>query len=115
MNQFQSKHPGAFNTGKAIFELAQGCYAFEAIVQMALNAPGGALVPPINPSSVLSFPREDGSKQTHNSAYYLTLGKGHAFVAPRIRQSWIACALITAGDLLERHGCFDHGTELELI
>jgi hypothetical protein len=26
-----SKHPGAFALGQSIFELAQGCYAYEAL------------------------------------------------------------------------------------
>lgn len=115
MSQFQSKHPGAFELGKVIFDLAQGCYAFEAIIQAAQDASIAALVPRITPVPGGALRRKDGSQHTYDVVYYLTLGKDHAFIAPEIRRSWFSGVLITAGDLLKKHGYFDHGPELELI
>ena len=112
---FQSQFPGAFATGQSIFDLAQGCYAYEALVQLARDA---TIVPDLtrgHPVPVGTISRKDGSTHTYDAAAYLTLGNNHPFIAPKIRQAWFAGALVTAGDALKKRHYFDHGPELELI
>lgn len=118
MNHFQSQFPGAFATGQIIFDLAQGCYAYEAIVQLARDPRGATIVPdltPGNPMPVGMLSRKDGSQHIYEISHYLRLSSSHAFIAPQIQRSWFAGALVTAGDLLTKHQYFDHGPELELL
>jgi hypothetical protein len=118
MSGFQSQFPGAFATGRIIFDLAQGCYAYEAIVQLARDPRSATIVPdlaPGNPVPVGTLSRKDGSRHTYDVSHYLKLSSNHAFIAPQIQQSWFAGALVTAGDILEKHKYFDQGPELELI
>jgi hypothetical protein len=118
MSNFQSRFPGAFATGRIIFDLAQGCYAYETIVQLARDPRSATVMPgltPGHPMPVGTLKRKDGSQHTYVIDQYLKMSSDHAFIAPQIRQSWFAGALVTAGDLLMKHEYFDHGPELELI
>lgn len=118
MTTFQSRFPGAFATGSFINDLVQGCYAYEAIVQLASDARSATMLPemtPGHPVPVGTISRKDGSKHTYDAAFYLKLGSSHAFIAPQIRQAWFSGALIAAADALEKKRYFDHGPEVELI
>jgi hypothetical protein len=118
MNKFQSQFPSAFATGQFISDLAQGCYAYEALIQLARDERSATIVPDLNPGHVVSvgtITRKDGSGHTYDAAHYLKLGNNHPFIAPKIEQAWFAGALITSGDILQKQGYFDHGPELELI
>jgi hypothetical protein len=109
---------GAFATGQFIFDLAQGCYAYEALVQLARDAHSATIVPdltPGHPVPIGTISRKDGSKHTYDAAHYLTLSNNHPFIAPKIQQAWFAGALVTAGDALAKQDYFNHGPELELI
>lgn len=118
MSTFQSQFPGAFATGQFIFDLAQGCYAYEALVQLARDAHSATIVRDLNPGHPVpigTISRKDGSQHTYDAAHYLTLSNNHPFIAPKIQQAWFAGALVTAGDALEKRHYFNHGPELELI
>jgi hypothetical protein len=67
MSGFRSRFPGAFATGKIIFDLVQGCYAYEAIVQLARDPRSATIVPhltPGNPVPVGTLSRKDGTQHT---------------------------------------------------
>jgi hypothetical protein len=90
MSGFHSKCPGAFLTGNIIFDLAQGCYAYEALVQLARDPRSATIVPgltPGNPVPVGTLARKDGSKHTYDVSHYRRLGNSHPFIAPQIQQS----------------------------
>jgi len=118
VSAFQSKFPGAFETGKMIFDLAQGCYAYETVIQLARDPRSATIVPDSALGDrvlVATLDRKDGSKHRYDVSHHLKLSKDHAFIAPQIQRSWYVGALVTAGDVLEKYQYFDHGPELELI
>jgi hypothetical protein len=122
MSSFQSQNPGAFATGQFISELVQGCYAYDALVQLARDDRSATLVPDLtagHPIPVGRIARKDDSAHTYDVAHYLKLGKSHPFIAPRIEQAWYAGAIVTASDEIKRNGgteYFNHAApELELI
>ena len=118
MSTFQSQFPGAFAAGQVISDLAQGCYAYEALLQLVRNARGATIGSDLIRDrfpSIGTISRKDGSKHIYDSAQYLSLGDNNLFIVPKIQQAWFAGALISSGDILENSNYFDHGPEFELI
>jgi hypothetical protein len=114
---FQSKHPGAYALGQSIFELAQGCYAYEALLLVTSDPNVQIIVPdvPVGEGPQGKLIRKDGSSHNFDMRYYLNLSKGLNFINDHIVRSWCSGALITAGDLLEKEDYFDHQPEFELL
>lgn len=116
-DNFVSKHPGAFALGQSIIELAQGCYAYEALTFVTDERKVRIIAPDISvgdgPSGKLV--RRDRSNHIFDVRHYLDLAKDHSFIKEHITRSWCSGALITAGDLLKAHKYFDRQPEFELI
>jgi len=114
---FISKHPGAFALGQSIFELAQGCYAYETLSLVANDPKAEIIIPdaPVGEGPQGKLIRSDGSYHTFDIRHYLNLAKNHAATNEHIIHSWYLGALLTAGDLLKGKFYFDHQPEFELI
>jgi hypothetical protein len=117
VSNFVSKHPGAFALGKSISELAQGCYAYEALSLVAIHPKAQLIVPdvPVGQGAQGKLVRRDGTSHSFDMRHYLNLAKGHAITNQYILRSWYSGALITAGDLLTGHSYFDRQPEFELV
>jgi hypothetical protein len=117
VSNFVSKHPGAFALGKSISELAQGCYAYEALSLVAIHPKAQLIVPdvPVGQGAQGKLVRRDGTSHSFDMRHYLNLAKDHAITNQYILRSWYSGALITAGDLLTGHSYFDRQPEFELV
>ncbi|APZ99103.1 hypothetical protein BWQ93_11825 [Sphingopyxis sp. QXT-31] len=115
--EFKSRFPGAFDVGEVLFELAQGCYAFEAFTYAAASKDAEIAIPalPVGAGASGTLSRVDGSEHIFDLRYYFELGKDHAFTRDGIARSWYCGVLISAGDLLAAHQYFDHQPEFELL
>lgn len=116
-SNFVSKHPGAFALGQSIFELAQGCYAYETLSLVANDPKAEIIIPdvPVGEGPQGKLIRADGSYHAFDIRHYLNLAKNHAVTNEHIIRSWYLGALVTAGDLLEGRSYFDHQPEFELV
>lgn len=114
---FVSKHPGAFALGLSIWQLAQGCYAYEALSLVAKDPKVDIIIPdvPVGEGPQGKLIRKDGSHHRFDIRHYLNLAKNDAVTKEHIIRSWYFGALVTAGDLLEDKSYFDHQPEFELI
>jgi hypothetical protein len=116
-SDFVSRHPGAFALGQSIFELAQGCYAYEALSLVTNDPRAEVIVPdvPVGEGPQGKLVRVDGTSHTFDIRHYLSLARDHSFTNENIARSWYSGALITAGDLLAEQKYFDRQPEFELV
>jgi hypothetical protein len=116
-SDFVNRHPGAFALGQSIFELAQGCYAYEALSLVANDPRAEVIVPdvPAGEGPQGKLVRIDGTSHIFDIRHYLSLARNHSFTNENIARSWYSGALITAGDLLADHSYFDRQPEFELV
>ncbi|QAY77259.1 hypothetical protein [Sphingosinicella sp. BN140058] len=113
---FVSQFPGAFALGQAIFELAQGCYAADALSLIASGVSGEEAYGDAGAGGVKAkLNRLDGTSISYLLPHYLSLATDHPSIKEHVSKAWYAGALITAGDMLAAHAYFDRQPEFELV